>query len=219
VLAPALDALLHASDLDELQAAYHQVASELSTDDQLEVTAVLVRWSDVQAVANLLMYPVLIPAQSRTDWLVRGLSAEQAYLRLAAAVGVGQLPASQWTEDDVDMLVPSLLHLVGTDTDVTASRAALSLGPLVRPMDAPEMVALLVHRDRGVRRNLEAGLFRVVGCDGLTALLDGGFMDDETARGALEVLAEDGIDLSVPAEKQPRQPMLAYIPNYSDWIG
>jgi HEAT repeat protein len=219
VLAPALDALLHASDLDELQLAYHQVAPELSTDDQLEVTAVLARWSDVQAVANLLMYPVLIPAESRTDWLVRGLSANEPYLRLAAAVGVGQLPSSQWTEDDVDMLVPSLLHLIGTDADVTASRAALSLGPLVRPMDAPEMVALLAHPDRGVRRNLEAGLFRVVGCDGLMALLDGGFMDDESARGALEVLADDGIDLTVPVQKQPRTPTLAYIPNYSDWIG
>jgi hypothetical protein len=217
VPAPALEALLHAADLDELQLAYDRITPQLSTDDQLEVTSVLAGWIDVQAVANLLMCPVLIPDQSRLDWLVRGLAADEPYLRLAAAVGVGQLSASGWSEDDLDMLVPSLLHLISADTEVTASRSARSLAPLARPMDAPEMVALLAHPERGVRHNLEAGLFRVVGCDGLTALLDGGFMDEECARGAREALAEDGVDLTVRADLQWQLPSPACIPNYSDW--
>jgi hypothetical protein len=183
----------------------------------MSISRVLSDWTDGQAIANVLMYPVFIPAGSRRDWLLRGLSASGPYLRLAAAVGVGQLPASAWSEDDVAALVPALIQLVAHDNDVTASRAALSLVPLARQTDAPELAVLLAHPDAGVRRNLEAALLRSIGADGLAAVLDGGFLDEDSARQARRALDSDGLDLSVPADEQRRLPVLAYIPNYSDW--
>ena len=211
--------LLGASDLDELRQIADETAEGMTREDEAFLTQVLAAWTDVQAVANVLMYPMLIPAGARRDWLLRGLSADESYLRLAAAVGVGQLLSSQWSEDDVAMLVPALLHLVSRDNDVTASRAALSLVPLARQTDAPELAALLGHSDAGVRRNLEAALLRSVGSDGLAAILDGGFLDEDDSRRARAALDADGVDLSVPAEEQRRFPVLAYIPNYSDWSG
>lgn len=209
---------LVAGDLDELRSAYDEV-EPLGPDEQVTVAQVLASWSDVQAVANLLMYPALLEEQSRRDWLLRGLSDEQPYLRLAAAVGVGQVLSSDWSDDDIALLVPALLRLVADDGAVTASRAALSLVPLARAADAPELAALLGHPDRGVRRNIECALLRSVGSEGLAAILSGGFLDDQTADAARRVLDADGVDLSVPAEDQRRMPSAAYIPNYRDWAG
>lgn len=216
----SIDSLLLARDLDELRDAVEEVAGDgLTPQDEASITAVLAAWTDVQAVANVLMYPTLMPAESRRDWLMRGLSADDAYLRLAAAVGVGQLPASQWSEDDVEMLVPALMRLVQRDSDVSASRAALSLGPLVRQADAPELAALLAHPDTGVRRNLESALFRSVGPQGLAAILDAGFLDEASTVSARQALEHDGIDLDEVPDDMTRMPVLAYIPNYSDWAG
>lgn len=216
----SVDSLLVARDLDELRDAVEQVAGDgLTAQDEASITAVLAAWTDVQAVANVLMYPTLMPAASRRDWLMRGLSADDGYLRLAAAVGVGQLPAAQWSEQDVEMLVTALLRLVQRDSDVTASRAALSLVPLARPTDAPELAALLAHPDHGVRRNLESTLFQSVGTQGLAAILDAGFLDEQSTQAARRALEQDGIDLDEVPDDLARMPVLAYIPNYSDWAG
>jgi HEAT repeat protein len=207
---------LHAGDLDELRGAYDEL-EPLSADDQVMVAQILAAWTDVQAVANLLMYPMLLDGQTRGDWLLRGLSDPEPYLRLAAAVGVGQVLASAWSEDEVALLVPALVQLVADDNAVTASRAALSLVPLARPTDAPDLAAMLSHPDRGVRRNLECALLRSVGSEGLAAILSGGFLDEQTAEAARRVLDADGVDLTKPAEEQRRMPSAAYIPNCREW--
>lgn len=207
---------LLSGDLDELPLAYEELAP-LGADEQLAVNEVLAEWTDVQAVMNLLMYPLLLDDSTRRRWLLRGLSDPEPYLRLAAAVGVGQMLSSAWSDEDVALLVPALLRLVAEDGAVPASRAALSLVPLARPTDAPELAAMLGHRDRGVRRNLECALLRSVGTEGLAAIVSGGFLDEETADAARHVLDADGVDLTRPAEEQRRMPSAAFIPNYRDW--
>ena len=216
----SVTSLLGARDLDELRLVVDEVADDgLTPDDEVSISRVLADWTDVQAIANVLMYPAFIPSDARRDYLVRGLSASEPYLRLAAAVGVGQVRAAAWSEEDVAALVPPLIELVAHDNDVTASRAALSLVPLARQTDAPELASLLGHRDSSVRRNLEASLLRSVGPDGITAILDGGFLDEGSAGRARAALADDGVDLGKPAEELRLLPASAYIPNYSDWSG
>jgi HEAT repeat protein len=214
----SVSSLFAARDLDELRSVVDEVADGgLTQADEASITAVLAAWNDVQAVANLLMYPMLIPEASRRDWLAQGLSAQEPYVRLAAAVGVGQIRAASWSEADIEMFVPALLRLVAQDDDVTASRAALSLAPLARPADAPELTVLLDHPDPGVRRNLEAALLRSVGPEGIAAILDAGFLDEDDTHAARQALAADGIDLDAPVDERRLLPSLAYIPNYSDW--
>ena len=107
--------LLRSDDLEEL--AGLAADYEPSAADEQAVGAVLAEWSDVQAVANLLMYPRLIPADKRVAALVRGLCDDEGYLRLAAAVGVGQLPPEDLDDDDAVQLALPFQGADGTALD------------------------------------------------------------------------------------------------------
>jgi hypothetical protein len=217
-----LHRFLAAADLDDLAAIREELlGAELDTDDRLEVTAVLHDWDDIQAVANLLMHPQLIPADERAPSVQRGLGdVEHSYLRLAACVGVGELDLAELDDDTRHRLVQTLLDAVATDAGTIAERASFSVIWLLRPTDAPEVVECLTHPSSRVRHNLAQGLLGLLDSSGLGALIsEPGFVPAELQARALQQLESDGIDLSTPAEGQRKPLVLAYVPNYVDWTG
>lgn len=208
---------LAAEDLDDLA----ELASRIREWDQADervVREVLGRLEDCQAAANLLMHPHLIPADLRLPSVLAGLSAPApSYLRLAAAVGATALAELDPTLGPQPELVGALLDLVADNAGVVARRAATSVAPYLQHDDSGDVVVLLVHPDPGVRRNLHNALLDLLSPTGLEELLDDPReVPRDLAVRVRKLLAEDGRGHS-PLSDLQRMPLLAWIPNRSDW--
>jgi hypothetical protein len=152
---------LSASDLNELAEQFQSLDPSAAYDPQ--VRQVLDAWSDVQALANLLMYPETIPDDEQVEALLQGLRDSNSYLRLAAAVGVGQLDPELIIDEDRDALAPALLAVIGQGAGVIASRAAASLARVGRVEDLDEAQRLIARTEGSTRHNLEWSIAMVRG--------------------------------------------------------
>lgn len=210
-------AFLTAADLDELA----QARDSLQDHDIRHLVGALDAWADEQAVANVLMYPSALPIDIAVPALLRGLAEESAgYLRLAAAVGVGDLDPALLDDHRRGALVEALLDLIATDDGAAAARATISVAEMVRDADAAELVALLVHPVPLVRRNLEVVLLGLLGLAGLREVLtDREQVTDEEAADAAHAFDTDGIDRDRSVTDQRLVTMLSYIPSRSEWAG
>jgi hypothetical protein len=212
---------LAASDLNELARSRAGVdPAQLSADDRLEIEAVLHDWDDVQAVANLLMYPELIATDERLAHVRRALVDEHTYIQLAATVSIVEIDRAEFNEDARYDLVQRLLESIATDRGLLADRASYSLVALLTPTDGPEVVAHLDHPSPTVRRNLTQGMLGLVGPSGVKSLVDEpGFVDPDVQAAIRVRLRDDDIDLNRPADDLRLPLILAYLPSYSDWDG
>lgn len=184
-MTPTLRAFLRTGDLDELAGIRDELVGDRIAGDRTggdrtgggvhrdnsdpadarptdPIRDVIREWTDRQSVANLLMYPELIPEDLRVAALLRGLTDRRdGYLRLAAAVGAGD--AEPLSDADRQGLGDALLDLVSSDTGPAPVRAAAQLGALLTVGDAPDLVVLLRHPEDAVRHNLTAALVRIPG--------------------------------------------------------
>ena len=221
---PALSGLrrfLAAADPDELARARAGLDPQaLPIDDPHEIEAELHDWDDVQAVANLLMYPELIAADERLAQVRRALVDEHSYLRLAATVAVTVVDRAGIGEDARFDLVQRLLALVGADRGVLADRASYSVIVLLAPTDGPEVVERLDHPSATVRRNLVQGLLVLVGPAGIRSLVEEpGFVEPDVQAAVRGRLRDDGVDLARPADDLRLPLILAYLPALAEWDG
>lgn len=210
---------LAAADPDELARARAEIdAHLLGFDDRLEIEAVLHDWDDVQAVANLLMYPELIVADERIAQIRRALADGHTYLQLAATVAVMVVERAEIGDDARFDLVQQLLALVGSDRGVLADRASYSVIALLTPTDGPEVVERLDHPSDTVRRNLFQGMLALVGPSGMRSLVEEpGFVEPEVQAAVRVRLRDDGVDLTRPADDLRLPLILAYLPTLAEW--
>jgi hypothetical protein len=150
VSADPIDSLLASTDLDGLMAAVEALPAETDT---ARIGGVVDAWSDPQGLANVLMYPSLIPPSHRVAAVLRGLRTE-GYLRLAASVGVGHLPPEDLTDDVRRELLDALLDIVATDAKEAGVRASAEVGPLLRADEVELLDDLAAHPVDAVRHNL-----------------------------------------------------------------
>lgn len=138
----AIDRFLAATDLDELLEAFTELVPADAADPRIHRT--LAEWNDIQAVANLLMYPLLIAPDEQVAVLRRGLAeGPDSYLCLAAAVGAGQLDAEDLDDAELEALTGDLRAVIAQDDGVVARRAEASLAGLLLPSDAAAARAAL----------------------------------------------------------------------------
>lgn len=209
------------TDLDDLAAAHRELADAggITPDAEAVVVGVLAGWTDRQALANLLMYPLLIPPDFRLAAIERALGeAGPGYLCLAAVVGVERLDVTQVPDDARYRLTRRLLDLIASDAGLLADRASISIRTLLSSGDAPELVELLLHPSVAVRQNLAQALFELTGAAGVTALLDQpGFVPPKVRIKARAQLVADGVDLDDGSDKQRFPLVLSYLPSLADW--
>lgn len=212
---------LAASDLGQLARSRAEFdPATLALDDRLEIEAVLHDWDDVQAVANLLMYPELIAADERMAQLRRALADEHTYIQLAATVAIIEIDRAEFGEDARYDLVQQLLAAIAGDRGVLADRASYSLIALLTPTDGPEVVAQLDHPSATVRRNLVQGMLGLVGPSGIKSLVDEpGFVEPDVQAAIRVRLRDDGVDLNRPADDLRLPLILVYLPSYAEWDG
>lgn len=215
----ALDTFLAADDLDLAAGARDGLdASDAVTG--VRVGAVIDAWSDRQAVANLLLYPDLIPDSQRAGALERALRGDDGYLTLAAAVGAGLLGREQLSEAERARLIEALLDVTSSMVGLPARRAAASLGSLAGVLDVPELLVMLCHPDPAVRQNIVCALRPHLRGTSLAEILaDREEIDEDDAVTATALLAEDGVDLDEPADDLRLLPLLDHLPNLVEWDG
>lgn len=153
--ADPIDTLLAATDLDDLMAAVEALPADTDT---AWIGAVVDAWADPQGLANVLMYPSLIPSSQRVPAVLRGLRSE-GYLRLAASVGVGHLPADELPDAVRRELLDALLDVIASDAGPAGVRASAEVGPLLHADEVELLEDLSAHPVDAVRHNLtQAGL-------------------------------------------------------------
>ena len=214
-----LQRFLATSDLEELAIIRDNLdARLLDMDDRLEIEAVLHDWDDIQAIANLLMYPELIAADERIAHVRRALVDNHTYLQLAATVAIIEIDRAEFGEDTRFDFVQKLLDLIGSDRGVVADRASYAMVALMHPTDGPDVIARLDHPSATVRRNLTQGLLGLVGPSGVKSLVDEpGFVEPAVQAAVRTRLRDDGIELARPTEDLRQPLILVYLPSYSDW--
>ena len=212
---------LAASDIEVLTRARAELHPEsFDVDDRLEIEAVLHDWDDVQAVANLLMYPELIAPDERVAQVRRALVDDHPYLQLAGTIAIVEIDRAEFGEDSRYDLVQRLLAVIGADSGVLADRASYSLVVLLHPTDGPEVIERIDHPSATVRRNLVQGLLGLVGSSGIRSLVEEpGFVAPETQAAIRARLRADGIDLHRPADDLRLPLILVYLPSLTEWGG
>ena len=145
-----IETLLVATDLDELMAAVEALPEDADT---ARIGGVVDAWADPQGLANVLMYPSVIPSSHRVPAVLRGLRSE-GYVRLAASVGVGHLPPSDLTDDVRRELLDALLDVVASDAGPAGVRASAEVGPLLQADEVELLEDLAAHPVDAVRHNL-----------------------------------------------------------------
>jgi len=216
---PALSRVLAAIDLDELAAAAGELTGtdDLGPDGEARIVETVAAWDDQQALANLLMYPQLIPPDFRAAAIERALG-EAGYLRLAAVVGVDRIDRTELAEEHQRRLVRQLVELIAADRGLVAERGSVSIRTLLCTADAPDLVEVLLHPSEQVRHHLTQALFEVAGPAGVAALLDEpGFVRPATRIAVRARLLADGVDLSDASDTQRFPLVLSPVPNLADW--
>jgi hypothetical protein len=208
-------AFLRADDLDAIADARGRIRF-ISKIDAAALATVANEWSDEQAVANLLMYPEVIPQQARLATLRRGLGGDITdYATLAATVGLQRLAPGDASDDDRREIGARLLHLIESGNATLSRRASLTIGDFVAYVVQDSLLRLLDHSDETVRHNILAALVTAMGSEGVTQAvqraIDAGRLDPELREHVVQALAPSG------GTSVAEVPLLEYIPNLRDW--
>ncbi len=194
--------------------------SALDFEDRLEIEAVLHDWDDVQAVANILMYPELIAPDERVAQVRRALVDEHPYVQVAGTAAILEIDRAEFGEDARNDLAQRLLAIIGDDDGVLADRASYSLVMLMHPTDGPEVVERIDHPSATVRRNLAQGLLTLVGPTGVKSLVEEpGFVAAETQAAVRSRLSDDGVELNRPLDDLRLPLIMVYLPSLTEWNG
>jgi HEAT repeat protein len=222
---PTLQAFLHAQDLDELLALSGQL-NDLNEQDHETITSVLYHWQDLQAVANIMMYPRLMPRAQVLRHLIRAFEDDNQYLSLAATVGLQTLEHNFFTDWHRAQLVDILIDKLNASALDVARRASVTLGEFIKDEEISKLTPFLNHYDDVVRHNVVIAHRIARGVEATRDLLkhvldtyplsveSRSFLEQRYAE-AIKVAndpSSDGLWLS-----NLSGPLLSYIPNFCDW--
>jgi hypothetical protein len=209
---PDLAGFLQSPDLDDLLAR-REAITEITRDDAAALTEVVSAGDDRQAVANLLMYPELIPPAVRSATVLSALEgADDDYRVLAAACGLGRV---EWTDDERRTIGGRLLRLSRDASAPTSTIAARAVEHVVDALDLTATVEFLGELRSNERHNVLAALVNEYGADAVRT--EAGYAGTVGTMSPDDVedieRRLDGHSLPVPVDLA----VLVYIPNLDEW--
>lgn len=185
-----LEIFLRASDPDVAAEARRRL-DEPGAAAKRRIGEILDAWEDPQGVANLLMFPSLLPDDRRVEILLRGLaSKEPRYWVLASAVGLRRFDRDALEPEERGRLVERLIAVAWRHADF-AIHATAALHRFLEECDAERVFPLLEHTDTDVRHNILAWLVSVVGLHGVghfTRVAEASGVDPQTRDAAVRRL-------------------------------
>lgn len=222
-----LKKFLETRDLDDLLEAKHNI-SVISQNDQAAIIKILQEWKDIQAVANLLMYPDLIPENERIDYILAGLRETSfPYLVLASVVGLGQLNIEVLSTQIITQLIEQLIKVTKSDYGVIAERASVFLAERLwhfGDIYTSQIIELLDHPSKVVQHNTLVALIPLVGLENIRRII-GNAVQQGLVSTAGQLAAEQKLSKIVGFSKDSvinnsqfdvdllGIPLLIYIPN------
>jgi hypothetical protein len=210
-----LERFLAAEDLDELLIAREQIVEINRTDAVTLADLVTATAADDQAIANLLMYPEVIPAHLRVPTVIAALQCPSSdYRLLAAIVGLGRL---ELDEANQELVAERLLELsAGADAPVS-SLASRAFGYVAGSYDVQLAVEYLSELCPTERHNVLAALINQFGTGRIYKALAAadalGLMSPDDAQAIREQLERGEYD----PFSNLRITLLTYVPNLSEW--
>jgi hypothetical protein len=219
-----LAAFLAARDLDDLAQAFAALEEVVAADADA-IAELLSRHNDRQAIANLLMYPTVIPDRLRWAAVRSALDGERdTYLALSATIGLQSLDEGAVTESQRLEVVSALMSLIRSGGETVAARAAGVIGRYLPADQAPRLVGLLDRAEDLVRHNVLAALIDAVGPEAVVEVIaNAGRLTDEARDFVARQLCADhgfGPDGTVDTARVilsgVATPLLAYLPNLDD---
>ncbi|WP_141211752.1 hypothetical protein [Pseudanabaena sp. SR411] len=225
-----LKTFLETRELDNLGEARANI-SAIDQDDQAEIIRVLREWKDIQAIANLLMYPDLISENERIDYVLAGLRETNfTYLVLASVVGLGQLNIEALPAQLITQLIDQLIAVTKGDSEVVAERASVFLAERLWHFGdtyTTQIIGLLDHPSKVVRHNTLVALIPLVGLENIRRIIENavqqGLLSVTGQLAAEQKLSEiagfskdNTIDSSQFDVDLLSAPLLAYIPNLDE---
>ena len=228
----ALSTFLAEIELDQL-AALPEKIGPLSTQEQGYIRQILQSRKDIQGVANLLMYPLVIPEEMRLETTLRALKdTANPYCVLAAVVGCQNLPYDEFTSDLGIEILHTIVEIIHQNKGIIAQRASVILADKLwfsPSLQQEKVIALLNHEDRVVVHNCMVALIPMVGLENFRKKLNDsvqkGLITEATrinVEARLQSIRGFHLDNSIDDEKfdlgSLKVPLLSYVPNYQDWI-
>ncbi len=225
-----LKTFLETRDLDNLREAKSHVL-EINQDHQAEITGVLREWEDIQAIANLLMYPDLIPETERIDYVLAGLRETNfTYLALASVVGLGQLNIEEIPAQLITELIEQLIKLTKSDAGVIAERSSVFLAERLWHFGdtyTSQIIELLDHPSKVVQHNTLVALIPLVGLENIRRIIENAVQQGQlsvngqlAAEQKLSEIAGFSKDSTIDDSQFDvdllSAPLLAYIPNLDE---
>ncbi len=153
---------LQATDLDAL-ATYHTALEPLDAIEQEVVIACIVQGINMQAIANLLLYPDVLPDAIRWSTLQRYLNSQRhyPYLTLAAVVGCYHTSPDTLSEAEQAQIAAQLLILLKESKPLIAAWAGVAISLYIPPTGVMTLAECLDYPDTTVRHNVLAALIEV----------------------------------------------------------
>ncbi|MCA6501393.1 MAG: hypothetical protein IM585_12310 [Pseudanabaena sp. M135S2SP2A07QC] len=221
---------LEITDLDELSQAKNHI-SVISQNDQAAIIKILQEGANIQAIANLLMYPDLIPENERIDYILAGLRETNfTYLVLASVVGLGQLNIEALPVQLITQLIEQIINVTKSDSGVIAERASVFLAERLWHFGdtyTSQIIELLDHPSKVVQHNTLVALIPLVGLENIRQIIENavqhGVVSEAGQLAAEQKLSEiagfskdSTIDDSQFDVDLLSAPLLAYIPNLDE---
>ena len=221
---------LEITDLDELSQAKNHI-SVISQNDQAAIIKILQEGANIQAIANLLMYPDLIPENERIDYILAGLRETNfTYLVLASVVGLGQLNIEALPVQLITQLIEQIINVTKSDSGVIAERASVFLAERLwhfGDIYTSQIIELLDHPSKLVQHNTLVALIPLVGLENIRQIIGNAVQQGlVSAVGQLAAeqklseiagfLKDSTIDDSQFDVDLLSAPLLAYIPNLDE---
>jgi len=154
-----IKSFISADDLDEAMNAFRQLG-KLNEDDLKLVENVIEEWTNIQAISNILMYPVLIEKSRRVEILLKGLRSEDIpYYSLASIIGFQKSDLMDLNEESRKIIVEELIQIANKYTNFS-DRVVVTLEKYLKIEDAEKLCNLIHINNKTTRHNIIAWLLK-----------------------------------------------------------
>ncbi|NEO86559.1 MAG: hypothetical protein F6J87_20220 [Spirulina sp. SIO3F2] len=211
-MASDLSNFLSSEQLDITQKLANTLISlDQAQTDQAQIRNVIEQWNEQQAIANLLMYPSLIPSDLRLDSLLKALTERVSYSALAAIIGL-QGHDDWWSNVERANIVEHLQSIVFGAPQAIANRASITLLDYLRPQDVDKTVFFLGSPHEVVQYNSLLALLRLFDTEVTRHHVNTTF-----EAGRMTKLGHDYAVAHIDTVQPDDLPLLSYIPNLKDF--
>jgi hypothetical protein len=205
-----LSEFLISSQLDTTRKLANTLIS-LNQTDEAQIRDFIKQWNEPQAIANLLMYPSLIPQDIRLDSLLKALTEQVSYSTLAAIIGL-QGHDDWWSEAERATIVEHLQSIAFGAPQPISSRASVTLLDYLRLQDVDKTIFFLGSPNEIVQYNSLLALLRLLGVKETRHRVNKAFVAKQLTEAGYNY-ATTHLDTLQPDDL----PLLSYIPNLNNF--